>query len=65
VPCRDFLQRLAAADATLYFNSLLEMELAETAFRIEHSGSRRESGTVAPTGCGRASTAGPDSEPAV
>jgi predicted nucleic acid-binding protein len=34
VPCRDFLQRLAAADTTLYFNRLLEMELAETAFRI-------------------------------
>jgi predicted nucleic acid-binding protein len=42
-PCRDFLEQLAAADAIVYFNRLLEMELAETAFRLalkERFGSR-------------------------
>jgi predicted nucleic acid-binding protein len=32
--CRAFLTRLAADECTLCFNALLEMELAETAFKI-------------------------------
>jgi predicted nucleic acid-binding protein len=32
--CRGFLERLLAAETTLYFNRLLEIELAEAAFRF-------------------------------
>jgi predicted nucleic acid-binding protein len=32
--CREFLQRLLDNGTTLYFNRLLEVELAETAFRL-------------------------------
>lgn len=33
-PCLAFLERLAEAGSTIYFNRLLEIELAETAFRL-------------------------------
>jgi predicted nucleic acid-binding protein len=33
-PCLDFLERLAEAGSTVHVNRLLEMELAETAFRL-------------------------------
>jgi predicted nucleic acid-binding protein len=33
-PCQAFLLALAEAGSTVYFNRLLEMELAETAFRL-------------------------------
>jgi predicted nucleic acid-binding protein len=32
--CREFMVRLADADSTVYFNRILEIELAEVAFRL-------------------------------
>ena len=53
--CRDFLTRLAEGDGTVFFNRLLELELAEVAFKSRcgsstAAGPGRQSGLTVESG---------------